>query len=137
MRSNCPLRNTKWANLAGLIGFAVASGSGRTVWDTSFIVSFKRNNVRLRILAHAAPDDLIFESGSEAPLNGRIATSINTSAGFLTLLDRAGRSGAPTSPACRAPTGCSPRSCRELAGRDRDLVMGEAICEWLGWKRPT
>ena len=23
-----------------------------------------------------------------------------------------------------------------LQGRDKELVMGEAICDWLGWKRP-
>ena len=24
-----------------------------------------------------------------------------------------------------------------LAGRDRALVMGEALCAWLDWKRPA
>jgi hypothetical protein len=24
-----------------------------------------------------------------------------------------------------------------LQGRDLDLVMGDAICGWLGWKRPS
>ena len=24
-----------------------------------------------------------------------------------------------------------------LTGRDRDLVMGQAVCDWLGWKRPA
>jgi predicted TIM-barrel fold metal-dependent hydrolase len=24
-----------------------------------------------------------------------------------------------------------------LQGRDQELVMGEAICDWLGWKRPS
>jgi len=24
-----------------------------------------------------------------------------------------------------------------LQGRDKDLVMGQAICDWLGWKRPA
>jgi predicted TIM-barrel fold metal-dependent hydrolase len=24
-----------------------------------------------------------------------------------------------------------------LQGRDKELVMGEAICDWLGWKRPS
>ena len=24
-----------------------------------------------------------------------------------------------------------------LQGRDRELVMGDAICDWLGWKRPA
>jgi hypothetical protein len=24
-----------------------------------------------------------------------------------------------------------------LQGRDQELVMGEAIGNWLGWKRPT
>jgi predicted TIM-barrel fold metal-dependent hydrolase len=24
-----------------------------------------------------------------------------------------------------------------LQGRDKELVMGEAICDWLGWKRPN
>jgi hypothetical protein len=23
-----------------------------------------------------------------------------------------------------------------LKGRDLELVMGEAICDWLGWRRP-
>jgi hypothetical protein len=23
-----------------------------------------------------------------------------------------------------------------LQGRDLELVMGDAICDWLGWKRP-
>jgi hypothetical protein len=23
-----------------------------------------------------------------------------------------------------------------LQGRDLELVMGEAICDWLGWRRP-
>ena len=23
-----------------------------------------------------------------------------------------------------------------LQGRDQELVMGEAICDWLGWQRP-
>jgi hypothetical protein len=22
-------------------------------------------------------------------------------------------------------------------GRDKELVMGHAICDWLGWKRPA
>ena len=24
-----------------------------------------------------------------------------------------------------------------LQGRDKELVMGDAICDWLGWKRPV
>ena len=24
-----------------------------------------------------------------------------------------------------------------LTGRDRDLVMGQAVCNWLGWKIPA
>jgi hypothetical protein len=24
-----------------------------------------------------------------------------------------------------------------LQGRDKELVMGDAICEWLGWQRPA
>ena len=24
-----------------------------------------------------------------------------------------------------------------LQGRDKDLVMGQAVCDWLGWKRPA
>jgi hypothetical protein len=24
-----------------------------------------------------------------------------------------------------------------LSGRDRELVMGGAICDWLGWTRPA
>jgi predicted TIM-barrel fold metal-dependent hydrolase len=40
---------------------------------------------------------------------------------------------------------CSYRQCvtmfteelRWLQGRDKELVMGEAICNWLGWKRPN
>jgi hypothetical protein len=24
-----------------------------------------------------------------------------------------------------------------LQGHDKDLVMGQAICDWLGWKRPA
>jgi hypothetical protein len=24
-----------------------------------------------------------------------------------------------------------------LQGRDKELVMGDAICDWLGWKRPA
>ncbi len=24
-----------------------------------------------------------------------------------------------------------------LKGRDQELVMGQAVCDWLGWKRPT
>jgi hypothetical protein len=24
-----------------------------------------------------------------------------------------------------------------LQGRDQELVMGQAICDWLGWKRPA
>jgi len=24
-----------------------------------------------------------------------------------------------------------------LAGNDRDLVMGRAVCEWIGWKHPA
>ena len=39
---------------------------------------------------------------------------------------------------------CSYRQCMTmfteelpwLQGRDKELVMGDAICDWLGWKRP-
>jgi len=24
-----------------------------------------------------------------------------------------------------------------LQGRDKELVMGQAVCDWLGWKRPA
>jgi hypothetical protein len=24
-----------------------------------------------------------------------------------------------------------------LHGRDKELVMGQAVCDWLGWKRPA
>jgi len=24
-----------------------------------------------------------------------------------------------------------------LKGKDRDLVMGRAVCDWLGWKHPA
>jgi hypothetical protein len=24
-----------------------------------------------------------------------------------------------------------------LQGRDKELVMGDAVCAWLGWKRPV
>jgi len=24
-----------------------------------------------------------------------------------------------------------------LQSRDQELVMGQAICDWLGWKRPA
>jgi hypothetical protein len=24
-----------------------------------------------------------------------------------------------------------------LQGRDKERVMGDAICDWLGWKRPA
>jgi hypothetical protein len=23
-----------------------------------------------------------------------------------------------------------------LQGRDKELVMGDALCDWIGWKRP-
>jgi hypothetical protein len=24
-----------------------------------------------------------------------------------------------------------------LQGRDEELIMGQAVCDWLGWKRPA
>jgi len=24
-----------------------------------------------------------------------------------------------------------------LKGRDQELVMGRAVCDWLGWKQPS
>jgi hypothetical protein len=24
-----------------------------------------------------------------------------------------------------------------LQGRDKEFVMGQAVCDWLGWKRPA
>ena len=46
-------------------------------------------------------------------------------------------SGAPTSRACPAPGGSASRispSCPGCPAADRELIMGRAICDWIGWK---
>ena len=67
-----------------------------------------------------------------------IATSTNTPSRSSTRSARSACSGAPTSPACRArgssASRCSPQEMPFLKGRDLELVMGQALCDWIGWK---
>ena len=53
---------------------------------------------------------------------------------------RSAPSGAPTSPACRARGRvCVTMFTEEmpfLKGRDLELVMGRALCDWIGWNFP-
>jgi len=66
------------------------------------------------------------------------ATSTTTCAGSTTPSAPRAGSGAPTSRVC--PAVASVRNAVHgraawLKGRDLELVMGRAVCDWLGWKR--